>query len=380
MMIKTIIIIPIVFLTSALLGCHSKKENSRREYVMIATLSQPVRHLYFSGIIQPIHTISVLSPTAGSVQCLHFIYGQYVKQGQLLITIDAATLRDDFRNVVRTFLAKKTSYMTQEHAFQESKILYQAGVIDRESFQNEQDQYNNSVLDYMTQEYQLKKILFKAHVDPTLVEQLTLTDIAAIKKLLSQTFNHMNIYAPTSGVALFPFMQNQSSGMMIGAALHESQLIVSIGDLSGFTIDMNINEADMGSVHPGMKVLISSDAFPGVIMIGSISYIALQAQPNQEDILASVFKASVQVLKMPPHLVSTVHIGMTAKVDMPIAATPCMVLPIDAVLQKNGHDYVTIIDTLGHQKNVMVTTGNTTLKGVVILSGVQVGQQVVVHD
>lgn len=382
-----------IFLMVILVGCDSKKEIRTHEHIVIATLSTPVKHLYFSGTIQPINTVSVLSPVQGNVENINFMYGQYVKQGQLLAIINSVKLMDDFRSAVSSFLGKKTAYFTQLKSFEGTQVLYKAGVIDRDTFQSEQNQYENSVLDYFEQEYQLKKVLLKAGIAPSLVEKLTITDIADIKKLFGQEINHVKIYAPSTGVALFPLTQNSPTGennssqnsssdtITTGSSIHESQLILSIGNLSGFSIDMAISEIDINSLHQGMTAFVSGDAFPGITLKGVVSYVASQAQPNQGGASSlSVFRASVQVPQVQADTLLTVHVGMTAKVDIPIRQKPRIMLPIAAVFQKNDHNYVTIVDALGHKKDVVIAVGNTTLNEVAILSGVQAGQKVIVYD
>ena len=53
-------------------------------------------------------------------------------------------------------------------------------------------------------------------------------------------------------------------------------------------------------------------------------------------------------------------------------------LPVNAVTEKNGVSVVTILDAQGKTKTVPVVTGDTTPIDVVIISGIKVGDKVVI--
>jgi HlyD family secretion protein len=391
---KFILLIGLSLLSITLIGCKSDKPKTKiKERIITAQIQVPIKHLYFSGTIQPIKTNSVLSPVDGRIEKLNFVYGQDVKKGQLLAIVNSLKLMDDFRTAVSSFLTKKTAYLTQAQTFEGSKVLYKAGVISESDYTTQKNSYENSVLDFFQEEYQLKKVLLKAGVSPESVEKLSISEISKIKLLFAKQFNHIKIYSPGSGVALFPLPdQSQSGGgdnssdssgaIIVGSKIREAQLILSIGDLEGFSIDMNINEVNINSIQKGMKATITGDAFPGISMNGLVTYVASQAQPNQggSDSGGSVFKVSVNVPKINKDVLKVVHVGMTAKVDIPIRGQPHIMLPIDAVFRKNSQSMVTIVGANNVRNNVSVVTGNTTPTDVVIISGVSKGQKVVVRD
>lgn len=395
---KTLLFLASIALAFSLAGCSSKKKTSgkTKERIVVAKMETPVKHLYFSGTIQPIKTVPVLSPVDGRIQELNFKFGENIKKGQLIAIVNSLKLMDSFRSAVSSFLTKKTAYLTQAQNFQGAKVLYKAGVISEQDYQTEESSYENSVLDYFQEEYQLKKVLLKAGVKPETIEKLSISDTSKIKQLFAKQFNHIRVYAPNSGVALFPvpsLSQGSDSGnnasntsdsgaIVVGSAVREAQLILSIGDLDGFAIDMNINEVNINSIKLGMHAMITGNAFPGVNLQGDVSYVASQAQPNQggDESGGSVFKVSVTVPKVTKKDLQTVHVGMTAKIDIPIKGQPHIMLPINAVFKKNNASYVTVVDATGKRQDVAVVTGNTTPMQVVILSGVKAGQKVVVRD
>lgn len=392
---KKVLLIGLIIVSSILVGCGpSKKPKKTKEQIVVAKVSVPVKHLYFNGVIQPIATQSVLSPVDGRIEKLNFIYGQKVVKGQLLAIVNSLKLMDSFRQAVSSFLQKKSDYLTQTQNFQGTKVLYKAGVIDGEQYTSEKSTYENSVLAFFQEEYELKKVLLKAGVKPQEIEKLSISDVDKIKILFARQFNHIRVYAPSSGVALFPIPQQGQSGssssdsssdssgaIIVGSSIREAQLILSIGNLAGFAIDTNVNEVNVNSVHKDMKAIITGDAFPGIVLNGKVEYVASQAQPDQSgDSSGSTFKVTITVPHVNPKDLASVHVGMTAKVDLPIKGAPRIMLPINAVFRKDGKSYVTIVGTDGKRQDVAVVTGSTTPSDVVIVDGVKQGQKVVVRD
>lgn len=390
---KKVLLLGLIFTSITLVGCGpSKKKVKVKERIVVAKVSVPVKHLYFNGVIQPIATQSVLSPVDGRIEKLNFIYGQKVKKHQLLAIVNSLKLMDSFRESVGTFLQKKSDYLTQTQNFQGTKVLYKAGVIDGQQFTTEKSSYENSVLAFFQQEYELKKVLLKAGVKPEVIEKLSISDVDKIKQLFARQFNHIKIYAPTSGVALFPLPQQTESGgnedgegnsgaIIVGSKIREAQLILSIGNLAGFSIDTKVNEVNVNSIHKSMKAIITGDAFPGITLDGKVQYVASQAQPNQGgESSGSVFKVTIEVPKVLEKDLLSVHVGMTAKVDLPIRGAPRVMLPINAVFHKGGKNYVTVVGADGKRKEVAVITGDTNSTAVVIIQGVKQGQKVVVRD
>lgn len=391
-MIKRTIILGLACCFAAtLVACDSKKDKSDTKVkIVTAKLQTPTTHLYFSGTIQPVSTMNIFSPVDGRIEKLNFMYGQNVKQHQVLAVINSIKLMSDFRTAVSDYLTKKNAYINQVKSFQGTQALYKAGVIDLDDFDNAQNGYENSVLSFFQQEYQLTKVLRLANISASVIEKLNITQIGEIKKLFAKQFNHIKVLSSQSGVALFPLpSQSQSSSdssdqgdgqVAVGSQIREGQLILSVGDLSGFSIAMNVSEVNINNIHSGLHAIITGDAFPGIALKGMVTYVASQAQPSDNSSGISNFSVVVKVPKISVAANKLVHVGMSAKVDLPITGKPEIMLPVAAVFQKNGVSYVTTKDAAGNQKLVRVVTGPTTLASVSIISGIQAGQQVVIHD
>lgn len=373
-----------------LVGCHHQAQSQQKKTSIVVVKPQSsVRHYYFSGQIAPLQTTAVLSPIDGRVEHLKFTYGQLVRKGQVLAVINSPKLMDDLRDAVTAYLTKKSSFLSQQQSFQGTKALHKAGVIDQEDYQNAYSQYQNSILSYYQETYHLKRVLDMANVPLATIESLSASDTVRVKRLFDEHYNHVSIKAPSDGVALFPLSNddardsntNDTPMVSLGSAVQKDQLLVSIGDLSGLTINVLVGEVDVNALRPGMSAVITGDAFPGIRLNGKVTYVATQAQPASGTVGAqSQFAVGVTVPHISKAQLQHVHVGMTAKVDIQSQTPPRLLIPIKAVHQVNGRHVVTVEQKNGQHKQVRVTTGDTTLTSVEIRQGLTAGQRVVVND
>lgn len=400
---KRIVILLLVVAALCAASCSDKKKVAakQKETIITAKLQTPVKPLYLTGTIDPLKTVSVLSPVDGRIEKLNFQYGEVVKKNQLLAVINSIKLMDTFRQTVSDYLEKKATYLIQEKKMQGNTVLYKAGVIARNDYLDDQNSYQTAVISFLQQEYTLLKFLGKTNIDPQAIENLTLKDTKRIQALFSKKFNDVRVASTATGVALFPIpgqgpsgddnegdggSGNGSSGsgqLFVGSNIREGQLLLSVGDLSGYSISMLVSEVSINSLRKGMSAIVTGDAFPGLTLKGVISYVASQAQPSEgggETASLGQFKVVVKVQKLPPNVEKIIHVGMTAKVEIPIKGQQSIILPLAAVFEKNDQQMVTIIDKSGKKIDVPVETGGSTEGSVVIVSGIKPGQKVVVRD
>jgi HlyD family secretion protein len=382
----------ILALLPLLVACHHDKKqvSTVSQSHQVTVKKQAVVHdLYFTGIVQPIRTTTVFSPVEGRVKALHFDYGETLKTGQLLAVINSTKLMDDIRTAVSDYLTKKASYLNEKESFQGTSALYKAGVIDQENYDNQHNQYQNSMLSFYQERYQLQKVLAKANIPIKEIEQLHLGDIDKIKQVFNKQYNHVKIISPSSGVALFPLQSsdNSSSGdgsvqVALGSDVHEGQLIVSVGDLSGLVINVLVSEADINQIHRGVSAIVTGKAFPGIQLKGSVSYVASQAQPSTGD--SSPGQSQFQIKVTVPHItqqqLKRVHVGMSVKVKLMFKQPAKLWVPLCAIRTQQGQPHALAITSSGQQQWVPVVVGRTTMQLVEIRQGLHEGQRVICHD
>lgn len=380
-----------------LMGCQEVKKDSHKKTPEVILTVQPkasVSHLYYSGVISPIKTISVFSPVEGRVRKLFFKYGQIVHERQKLFSINSEKLETDFRQAITQYLQDKNQYNQAYQTYVGSEALYKAGVISQETFGGDKTSYETSMLSYYQSKYQLEKILNQASISFQNVENMTFQEVAQLNDRFRDHFTNVEVFSNATGVALFPIdtsnsdsnnsgNSDSSSGdaqLSVGNNVRQNQLLLSIGDLRGITASIQVSEVDVNRIKPGQKVVVTGVAFPGLLLSGSVISVASQAEANQNGgSNLSMFNVDISVPEMPSAANQLVHVGMTAKLDVEIQSPPHIMVPIQAVTQQNGQSTVRVLEN-GKKVSTSVTTGATTETEVVILSGLKPGDQVVMDE
>lgn len=387
-------IIVFSMLIAVLAGCHKKdvSPQQKQQHIVVAKLEKSSTPIYFSGILAPIRTIPVVSPVDGRVAEINFSYGEYVNKGQLVAIVGSQQLADDYQKAVTDYLQKKDAYGSAIQTFQGSTMLYKAGLMSKSDFVNAKSQYETAVLNYYQSQQDLAKVLHKANIKVATIEKLTLGDLTGVRKILQKQFTRIKVFAPGSGVALFPIPGESTGGdgsdskgngkLVVGSDLKAGQLMFNIGDKSGFSAKIAVSEIDIVRIKEGMKAKVTGDAFPNTTLNGVVTDVASQANPQEggNGQSLSQFNVNIKIPDISEYQRQIIHVGMTAKIEIDIQETPQIMLPIEAVSHSNGQTVVTVQDAAGHRKQVIVVTGETTPTQVSILKGLKPGDKVVVDD
>ena len=157
----------------------------------------------------------------------------------------------------------------------------------------------------------------------------------------------------------------------VGEMVNPVQPILVLSDLTALEVDVNLDETDVTHVALAQEAHVSVDAFPGVAMVGEVTYIAPKA-----DIFSGVVLYPVTVRLMISDL--PLRAGMTADVEITTATQEgALIVPLRAVHTEDGHAYV---DRLGDDgmERVEVTLGLTTDTEAEITGGLAAGDVVAV--
>ncbi len=370
---------------------------------MLPVTPQPVStSIALTGKLLPLQMVNLTSPISGKIAQVMVHYGDVVKAGQPLLTMDVSEARikhreakaahikaqaaykqmekwDTSADVARAHrsLAKaKMSLENQKKTLEETERLFKKGIIPATEYESAKHQYANQQMDYQSAQEEQKAALDKGNPDNQKVSRFELDNAEARLKQTEQDMANATVLAPVSGIVMKPPASGQAKeGKNIerGASFQQGELLLAIGDLSGYSVNCKVDEVDVTKVKLGQKVRVSGDAFPGEQLNGVIQSISPHAEEGDTGKGSPSFGIRVVIDTVSPELRKRIMVGMTANLEIIIYEKPdALMVPLSAVKEENGKRYLIRKKGEVHEK-VEITTGYTTQDSVEITKGIKAG-------
>jgi multidrug efflux pump subunit AcrA (membrane-fusion protein) len=373
---------------------------------------QPViSTISLTGKLQPLQMINITSPLSGKIQRVNFHYGDVVTAGQTLMTMDVSEAQikyreaeaafikaaENFRQVEnwnkgtdvvrsrRSLTKAKLSLDNQKKTLDETERLFNKGIVPASEYESAKQQYAGQLLDFQSAEEEVKAAVAKGNPEYVKIARFEMENARSRLKQTEKELTNAVVVAPVSGIAMKPSAGKGKDGKMAepGASFQNGELLLAIGDLTGFSVDCKVDEVNVTRVRQGQKVLITGDAFQGLQMSGAISAISPNAEEGESRGVPS-FAVTVAINAVTPEQKKRIFVGMSANLEIVIYEKPdAVMIPVSAVLNEGGKRYV--MKTPGNGQNlpaekVAVETGHTTLDSVEITKGLKTGDLIEVRS
>lgn len=195
-------------------------------------------------------------------------------------------------------------------------------------------------------------------------------------KLAEDNLSKANLVSPMDGVVLFnatgtPGLDGSLPKAMAGTAVSPVSAPFSVVQLGSLNFDAQVDEADVDRIKTGMKATVRLDAFPSQSFgttVASIKPAAIQTTTG-----GVAFPVLLNLSSTGKNLL----IGMSGSADIQVSAVAdSITVPIEALTDVNGKSYVFVVVN-GKLKQTEVKTGALTDTRAEIVSGVSVGDEVV---
>ncbi len=384
--------VPLVLVVAIFSACSDNKAKNSNQKYQIITVNKKASNtvLYLSGTINPLDIVNVPSPADGTVAKIYFHYGQTVKKNDILLTINSNKLMEQYQDALTGYLKAKDSYLNNKLKMEGSEDLYKSGLISRNEYEQDRSALADAYLSYNESQSKLQTILVSTKGYLTETEDLTnltIEDIDKVRKALAVNLNELTIRSPTYGIILMPLKDDDSGSgsgdtkqLKEGSSVKENGTLVSIGDFKGLSIKVNINEININFIQPGQKVVVTGVAFPNITLQGHVSSVDVQAVSSDSGGLPT-FPVTVVVPNLTEKQRETIHIGMSAQVELTVEGAKQIIVPIKAVIQKDNVPFVekVISEKPLKTKLIQVVTGQPDVNEVVIKEGLQVGDKILVN-
>ena len=320
-----------------------------------------------SGKIQPEVEVKISPDVSGEIVALTIVEGNKVLQGDLLVKIKPDIYLSMFDrskaslNTSKANLAKAEAQLTEsESNYNRNKILYENDVISHAEYEQIESAFKVATLNTKSAEY-------------------AVVSAEASVKEAQENLDKTSIFAPMSGT--ISRLNVELGERVVGTGQMSGTELLRLANLDAMEVAVEVNENDIVRVHKNDTVIIEVDAFLGEIYKGIVSEIA-----NSADVSGSSadqvtnFEVKIRVLNQ-----EAFRPGMTATVDIQTQKVQDIVaVPIQAVTTRkdtsgtNKKVECVFVFTNGIAKYAEVKTGIQDANNIQILSGIDIGAEVII--
>ncbi len=369
----------VVVLIGLLIACKGSSHNKEPLHTYTVKPMPIHKTLYFTGTLQPLHESTIASPVDAVVESMHYHYGQVVKKGEVVFTLNSAELQRQYNDTLTDYLKAKDSYTIAQAKFTGTENLWDAGLISKNNYLSEKSNLNNARIALMQATHKLSEMLEKmGDARDDALSSLSFAEFDKVRLALTSQHNLIRLKALRNGVLLYPPKEGggNSSAIKTGSAVKSGQVLALMGDLSGVSVEIDVLEVDIAEIKLGMPATVRGVAFGKQALEGKIVVINAQAISVNGSALPS-FTAIVEVASLNTAQQALLKVGMSAAVEITINSTNKLLVPIAAIQQKNGKSIVKIRDKENKLHAIRVITGPVHKNSVVIESGLAPGDIVV---
>jgi membrane fusion protein, heavy metal efflux system len=245
----------------------------------------PVRPIHFSAVEDTDGTIAaadenttqVFSPYSGRVTAVYATTGDYVQAGQPLFAIAATEYAQAQNNLfpaeTALTVARKTLALAERNRRRQLELLQRGGAAAKDVEQ--------SAVDLATAQAAVKNA------------ETALNFVRAQMQILGQSNAQINALARAPGstvkiggvvpapISGYVISRSVGVGTNIGSATNGgSNALFSISNLSSVYFVAYVPETEIASIHPGDRVAVRLDAFPGRTFDATVRYAGTAVDPN----------------------------------------------------------------------------------------------------
>ncbi len=233
-----------------------------------------------TGTVQPVDTVSVGSQVSGIIQKVYVDFNTPVRKGQLLAQLDKSLLQAQVDQFGANLMSAKANVTFQKSNYERQQQLYNIGAVSKADLESALYQYKAS--------------------------QETVNSINAQLESARKNLSFADIYSPIDGTVL---ARSVSEGQTVAASLNTPQLFSIAKDLTKMQVQASVDEADIGNVRSGQRVIFTVDAFPADTFSGHVKEVRLRSNVSANVVTyTTIIDAPNESLKLKP--------GMTASITI----------------------------------------------------------------
>jgi HlyD family secretion protein len=392
---------------------HQAQQKKLAERVIaLAKRTDIAQTIAANGRVVPNFEVEIKPKASGKIIKLPYDVSAAVKEGDLLVQLDPIdesravaqaeaslsslqnklegsklnsqiaqlNLKTELDKARANLSAAETRAKEVQAKFDRQKKLYEGEFISTEEFQTSTTELAQAKTDLEN-----AKVRFKELNTQQLNVKFQQKEVAASKATVDssrvgllnaqQRLSETKIYAPINGVVT---SRPAQIGLIVSSGINNvsgGTTLMTIADLSQIFTIASVDESDIGRVKLGQKARITADAFGGEKFAGEVVQIASKGL-NESNVVT--FEVKIKLLgdaeqKLKPEMTTNIEIIVDE-------ASDAVVVPIEALNKKNGHEYVLVLtDRKKKPTRRAVQTGISDGTNTQITAGLEEGETVLVR-
>jgi len=293
-------------------------------------------YLVLNGIVEPERMIEIFSRLSAYVKQINKEEGDYVKQNEVLATLDDTEIRTSYQQSQIQLDQAKLSLDEEEKNFERSKELIKKDLISEQEFQTAEAAFKQAQLEYANRQESFKDLQL----------QLNWTRIRALSEgYITERLIEM------------------------GDKVNANQQVYTIEDFKPLLVRVYVPTSDSTQLRTGMLSEVTTEVLQGTVFNGNVKLINPRI-----DVETGTVKVTVEVndesMSLKPGMFVEVRIVIGKKEGV-------LAIPRKAILYKQNKTYVFVVNQ-GQVSQREVALGLIEEDMVEITSGLEEGEVIVV--
>jgi len=255
-----------------------------------------------TGTLSAEETVDVGTQISGTINDIYVDYNDKVVQGQLIAVMDNRTQQAEVDMAKANVLSAKADL-----AKARATLLKASRDLKR------------------TRELLKKDLIARSELDADVASQATANaDVMAAQAKVAQyeatlrkaeiSLGYTKIYSPVDGVVV---AKNVEKGQTVAASYQTPSIAEIARDLKQMQVEVNVDEADIGSVKVGQNAEFTVDAYADTTFSGKVTQVRIS--PSTSDNVVSytvIVKVANDEEKLMPGMTANVSLVVTEKKDV----------------------------------------------------------------
>ena len=246
------------------------------------------------GTLKPVRTVSVGSELSGIVSRVNVDVNSVVKVGDVLIELDCAKLESAVNQARATLTSAEAKLLEAQAVYAEAKAKLAR-----------YEELNRASAGKMPSRAQLdeQRATVKKARAGIAVAQASIDDAKATLQTNETNLSKAFIRSPVDGVVL---TRSVEPGYAVAASLQSVELLTVATDLHELELQVDVDEADVGEVRPGLKTTFTVSAYPDRPFPATLTKVAYGASSGTDKVVTYTTYLTVKNLEL------KLRSGMTA--------------------------------------------------------------------